>query len=214
MKNNKREKVWCERYVFGDAHRDAVISDMALQLGRSELFSVLLYNRGYRSAEEARHFLRFEEADFHDPYLLKDMDKAVERVFKAIENDEKICVYGDYDVDGVTSVSMLYLYLGELGADVSVKIPKREGEGYGVSCAGVNALHENGVSLIITVDTGITAAAEVEYGKTLGVDFVVTDHHECRSELPDACAVVNPHRPIHNHIPIDILCFPNNLLNR
>lgn len=195
MKNNKREKVWCERYVFGDAHRDAVISDMAKQLGRSELFSVLLYNRGYRSAEAAQHFLRFEEADFHDPYLLKDMDRAVERVFKAIENDEKICVYGDYDVDGVTSVSMLYLYLCELGADVSIKIPKREGEGYGVSCAAVNTLCENGISLIITVDTGITAAAEVEYGKTLGVDFVVTDHHECRSELPEACAVVNPHRP-------------------
>ena len=195
MKNNKREKVWCERYVFGDAHRDAVISDMAKQLGRSELFSVLLYNRGYRSAEAAQHFLRFEEADFHDPYLLKDMDRAVERVFKAIENDEKICVYGDYDVDGVTSVSMLYLYLCELGADVSIKIPKREGEGYGVSCAAVNTLCENGISLIITVDTGITAAAEVEYGRTLGVDFVVTDHHECRSELPEACAVVNPHRP-------------------
>ena len=195
MKNNKREKVWCERYVFGDAHRDAVISDMAKQLGRSELFSVLLYNRGYRSAEDARHFLRFEEADFHDPYLLKDMDKAVERVFKAIENGEKICIYGDYDVDGVTSVSMLYLYLCELGADVSVKIPKREGEGYGVSCMAVNTLCEKGVSLIITVDTGITAAAEVEYGKTLGVDFVVTDHHECRSDLPCACAVVNPHRP-------------------
>ena len=195
MKNNKREKVWCERYVFGDAHRDAVISDMAKQLGRSELFSVLLYNRGYRSAEAAQHFLRFEEADFHDPYLLKDMDRAVERVFNAIENDEKICVYGDYDVDGVTSVSMLYLYLCELGADVSIKIPKREGEGYGVSCAAVNTLCESGISLIITVDTGITAAAEVEYGKTLGVDFVVTDHHECRSELPEACAVVNPHRP-------------------
>ena len=195
MKNNKREKVWCERYVFGDAHRDAVISDMAKQLGRSELFSVLLYNRGYRSAEAAQHFLRFEEADFHDPYLLKDMDRAVERVFKAIENDEKICIYGDYDVDGVTSVSMLYLYLCELGADVSIKIPKREGEGYGVSCAAVNTLCENGISLIITVDTGITAAAEVEYGRTLGVDFVVTDHHECRSELPEACAVVNPHRP-------------------
>ena len=195
MNNNKREKVWCERYVFGDAHRDAVISDMAKQLGRSELFSVLLYNRGYRSAEAAQHFLRFEEADFHDPYLLKDMDRAVERVFKAIENDEKICIYGDYDVDGVTSVSMLYLYLCELGADVSIKIPKREGEGYGVSCAAVNTLCENGISLIITVDTGITAAAEVEYGRTLGVDFVVTDHHECRSELPEACAVVNPHRP-------------------
>ena len=195
MKNNKREKVWCERYIFGDAHKDAAVSEMARQLGRSELFSVLLYNRGYRSAEEARHFLRFEEADFHDPYLLKDMEKAVERVFEAIDRGEKICIYGDYDVDGVTSVSMLYLYLCELGADVCIKIPKREGEGYGVSCAAVKTLADNLVKLIITVDTGITAAAEVEYGKTLGVDFVLTDHHECRSDLPVACAVVNPHRP-------------------
>lgn len=195
MKNNKREKVWCERYIFGDAHKDAAVSEMARQLGRSELFSVLLYNRGYRSAEEARHFLRFEEADFHDPYLLKDMEKAVARVFEAIDRGEKICIYGDYDVDGVTSVSMLYLYLCELGADVCIKIPKREGEGYGVSCAAVKTLAENLVKLIITVDTGITAAAEVEYGKTLGVDFVLTDHHECRSDLPVACAVVNPHRP-------------------
>ena len=195
MNNNKREKVWSERYVFGDPSRDEAVREMARGLGRSELFSVLLYNRGYRNAEEALHFLRFEEADLHDPYLLADMDKAVERVFLAIERGEKICIYGDYDVDGVTSVSMLYLYLQELGANVTVKIPKREGEGYGVSCSALSTLAEDGVSLIITVDTGITAAAEVEFGKSIGVEFVVTDHHECRSELPLACAVVNPHRP-------------------
>ncbi len=194
MKNNRREKVWCERYVFGDALRDASVRQMAQELGRSELFSVLLYNRGYRTAEDATHFLRFEEADLHDPFMLADMGKAVERVFCALERGEKICIYGDYDVDGVTSVSMLYLYLRELGADVTIKIPKREGEGYGVSCTAVQTLADEGVKLIITVDTGITAGAEVEYAKTLGVDFVVTDHHECRIELPDACAVVNPHR--------------------
>lgn len=194
MNNNRREKVWCERYVFGDALRDASVRQMAEELGRSELFSVLLYNRGYRTATDATHFLRFEEADLHDPFMLADMDKAVGRVFVALERDEKICIYGDYDVDGVTSVSMLYLYLRELGADVTMKIPKREGEGYGVSCAAVQTLASEGVKLIITVDTGITAGAEVEYAKTLGLDFVVTDHHECRIELPDACAVVNPHR--------------------
>ena len=194
MKNNRREKVWCERYVFGDALRDSEVRDMAQKLGRSELFSVLLYNRGYKNAEDAMHFLRFEEADLHDPFVLADMDKAVGRVFEALESKEKICIYGDYDVDGVTSVSMLYLYLSSLGADVTVKIPKREGEGYGVSCVAIDKLSEDGVKLIITVDTGITAAAEVEYAKTLGIDFVVTDHHECRIDLPDACAVVNPHR--------------------
>jgi single-stranded-DNA-specific exonuclease len=195
MKNNKREKVWCERYVFGDVLRDNAVREMARELGRSELFSVLLYNRGYRTKEDALRFLRFEEADLHDPYMLEDMDKAVDRVFLALERNEKICIYGDYDVDGVTSVSMLYLYLRELGADVTMKIPKREGEGYGVSCVAVNALADEGVKLIITVDTGITAANEVEFGKSVGVDFVITDHHECRSELPAACAVVNPHRP-------------------
>ncbi len=195
MKNIKRERVWNELYAFGDAKNDEIILNMAQKLGRSKLFAVLLYNRGYRTAEKAEGFLHFKEADFHDPYLLRDMDKAVDRIFGAIENGEKICIYGDYDVDGVTSVSMLYLYLESLGADVCMKIPKREGEGYGVSCAAVEALAADGVNLIITVDTGITAGAEVEYGKQLGVDFVVTDHHECRSELPDACAVVNPHRP-------------------
>ena len=195
MKNNKREKVWCERYVFGDAQRDAAVREISRATGRSELFSVLLYNRGYRTPDDALRFLRFEEADFHDPYLLADMEKAVQRVFLAIERKEKICIYGDYDVDGVTSVSMLYLYLCELGADVTMKIPKREGEGYGVSSASVSTLAADGVKLIITVDTGITAADEVEFGKTIGVDFVITDHHECRIELPNACAVVNPHRP-------------------
>lgn len=194
MKNNTREKVWCERYVFGDPLRDALIREMSQKLGRSELFTVLLYNRGYRTAEDALHFLRFEEADLHDPYLLADMDKAVERIFESLERNEKICIYGDYDVDGVTSVSMLYLYLTGLGADVTIKIPKRDGEGYGVSCTAVQTLAESGVKLIVTVDTGITAADEVEFGKNFGVDFVVTDHHECRNELPAACAVVNPHR--------------------
>lgn len=195
MKNERREKVWSERYVFGDGQRDGIVRGMAEALGRSELFAVLLYNRGYRTAEEAERFLHYKEADFHDPYLLADMDKAVDRVLLAVERGEKICIYGDYDVDGVTSVSMLYLYLETLGADVCIKIPKREGEGYGVSCAAVESLAQDGVKLIVTVDTGITAGAEVEYAKTLGVDFVVTDHHECRSELPEACAVVNPHRP-------------------
>ena len=168
---------------------------MAKDMGVSDRFAVLLYNRGYHSAEEAKRFLRLEQEDFHDPYLLADMEKAVCRIFEAVERKEKITIYGDYDVDGVTSVTVLYLYLTELGADVNVKIPKREGEGYGVSCAAIEKLAQEGTRLIITVDTGITATEEVQYAKNIGVDFVVTDHHECRAELPDACAVVNPHRP-------------------
>ncbi len=195
MREIKREKIWEQRYVFGDSERDAAILSMSEELGVSQLFAVLLFNRGYTTAEEARHFLRFEETDFHDPRLLADMDKAASRILDAVKNREIIYIYGDYDVDGVTSVSVLYLYLTSLGADVRIKIPKREGEGYGVSVAAVDAIAKEGATLIITVDTGITANAEVAYAKKLGVDFVVTDHHECHNELPDACAVVNPHRP-------------------
>ena len=195
MKEFKREKVWRERYAFGDKERDAVISDMANAMGVSELFAVLLYNRGDRSAEEATRFLRLEQTDFHDPYLMADMDRAVERILRAVRDGERICIYGDYDVDGVTSVTVLYLYLVSLGAKVDIKIPTRDGEGYGVSFQTVEKLAKDGIQLIITVDTGITANQEVEYAKELGVEFVVTDHHECRAELPSACAVVNPHRP-------------------
>ena len=194
MNNNAKERVWNEQYVFGDGEKDAIIDEMAKDLGKSRFFSVLLYNRGYRSAEEAVRFLRFEEENFHDPYLLCDMDRATDRIFNAIKKKEKICVYGDYDVDGVTAVSTLYLYLTELGADVCIKIPKRDGEGYGVSKNAIKALAQDGVKLVITVDTGITACDEVSYANELSVDFVITDHHECRDELPDACAVVNPHR--------------------
>ena len=195
MKELKRKKVWKEKYAFGEEDRDRAVREMASELGVSEWFAVLLYNRGYHTAEEAERFLKLEQDNFHDPYLLADMEKAVERIFLAVENGEKITVYGDYDVDGVTSVTALYLYLRELGCEAGIKIPKREGEGYGVSCAAIDALAEEGVNLIITVDTGITANDEVVYAKELGIDFVVTDHHECRSELPSACAVVNPHRP-------------------
>lgn len=195
MKKIRKEKIWEQKFVFGDAETDALIADMAQALGVSELFAVLLYNRGFKSAEEAKRFLRFEESNFHNPYLLTDMERAVERILRAVSDKEKIYIYGDYDVDGVTSVSILYLYLTGLGAEVGIKIPKREGEGYGVSCAAIDKIAEEGATLIITVDTGITANAEVDYAKTLGVDFVITDHHECHGELPSADAVVNPHRP-------------------
>ena len=195
MTERKRKKIWETKYVSGDAEREAAIQKMARTLGVSPLFAMLLYNRGYTDAESASRFLRFAEEDFHDPFLLCDMERAVERIISAVKGGERIYVYGDYDVDGVTSVSLIYLYLTSLGADVRIKIPKREGEGYGVSRSAVDAIAEDGATLIITVDTGITAIDEVEYAKTLGVDFVITDHHECHGELPNAVAVVNPHRP-------------------
>lgn len=193
MKELRRQKIWEIRYSGKDDQRQAA-QQMSEELGVSFLFAVLLYNRGYTNADSARRFLRFEETDFHDPFLLADMDAAVERILRAVDNKEKIYIYGDYDVDGVTSASLLYLYLTSLGAQVSIKIPKREGEGYGVSKPAIQTIAESGATLIITVDTGITANDEVDFAAELGVDFVITDHHECHSELPNAVAVVNPHR--------------------
>lgn len=194
MNTNNKKKVWSLRYTPGNSEVDTVIGELSRSLGISEVAARLIYNRGYGNYDAGRAFLNPTADTLHDPYLMKDMDKAVERVLSGVERGEKITVYGDYDVDGVTSVTLLYLYLESIGADVNYYIPLRAKEGYGVSRAAIDSLAESGTQLIITVDTGITANAEVEYAKELGIDTVVTDHHECHGELPNACAVVNPHR--------------------
>jgi len=195
MGSNNKEKVWSLRYTPGNRDADAKIKGIADGVGVSEVVARLIYNRGYESAEDAKRFICSDESALHSPFELKDMDRATDRVLRAVKDGERITVYGDYDVDGVTSVTLLYLYLKSLGADVDYYIPLRAKDGYGVSASAIDTLKKNGTSLIITVDTGITANREVEYARTLGIDTVVTDHHECHGELPDACAVVNPHRP-------------------
>ncbi|MBQ8441302.1 MAG: single-stranded-DNA-specific exonuclease RecJ [Clostridia bacterium] len=190
----KKTKKWSLLYRPGDQETDEGIHALARETGLSEIMARLLYTRGYPSAREVISFLRQEESQFHDPYSLLDMSLAVERIFAALKNRERIAIYGDYDVDGVTSVSLLYLYLKEQNAEVEYYIPSRIKEGYGVSASALEVLKEHGVTLMITVDTGITAMDEIEYAGRLGIDTVVTDHHECRAELPKACAVVNPHR--------------------
>ena len=169
----------------------AIADDLGVTLPTAQL----LVNRGCTTPEEARSFLAKEEEQLHDPFLMKDMDRAVERIVAAIESKERIIIYGDYDVDGVTSTTCLYLYLASRGADVGYFIPSRAGEGYGVSEGAVRRLAEEGCRLIVTVDTGVTATAEVASARELGVDVVVTDHHECHENLPEAEAVVNPRRP-------------------
>ena len=134
MSQNKRKKVWSQAFVCGNEEKDRKVREIAEELNIPKLLAILLYNRGYCTAEDSKRFICFETADLHDPYLLDDMEAAVHRIENAIENNEKIYIYGDYDVDGVTSVSMLYLYLASMGARVSIKIPKRDSEGYGVSC--------------------------------------------------------------------------------
>ncbi len=156
----------------------------------------LICERGGNTEEGVNAFINRDICEQRDPRLLNDMDKAVARILQAIETKEDvIAIYGDYDVDGVTSVSMMYLYLTSLGLRAGYYIPSRNDEGYGVNRAAIRKLHSRGVTLIITVDTGITAIDEVEYAKSLGIDVIITDHHECRPELPDAVAVIDPHRP-------------------
>ena len=171
------------------------VKEISDELGINPIIAKLLYSRGYTDVASAKSFIYMESEMLSNPFLMKDMELGIKRVMSAIENGEKITIYGDYDVDGVTSVCTIYLYLKSKGADVEYYIPNRAGEGYGVSCAAIDSIGEAGTKLIITVDTGITANEEVEYAKSLGIDVIVTDHHECRSELPNAVAVINPHRP-------------------
>lgn len=182
-------KVWSVAKV----NKERAIA-MANKLEIPPLLAMMLDIRGITKEEDVINFLQ-ENKDFSDPFLMKDMDKAVERVTTAVENGEKICVYGDYDADGVTSTSLLYSYLRDsLGADVMFYIPTRTGEGYGMNKGAVDKIHSLGVTLIITVDNGISAREEIDYGNTLGIDTVITDHHMPSGAIPKAVAVVNAHQ--------------------
>lgn len=157
------------------------------------VIAMLLQIRNIRTEAEIRDFL-YNDSQIASPSEIRDMDKACARVTAAIENGELICVYGDYDADGVTSTALLYSYLDASGAQVMYYIPSRETEGYGMNIAAVDSLHQKGVKLIVTVDNGIAAVEEIRHAKTLGIDTVVTDHHMPQGELPPACAVVDLHR--------------------
>ncbi len=189
-----KEKSWIFKAPQSEDANSAS-KTIAAELGINPIIAKLLYQRGYKTTKAAKAFLYMETEVLTDPFTLKDMELAVESIRRAVECGKKITIYGDYDVDGVTSVCALYLYLKSFGADVDYYIPNRIGDGYGVSKGAIESLAKSGTGMIITVDTGITANDEVEYAKTLGVDFVITDHHECRQDLPNALAVVNPHRP-------------------
>ena len=195
MDSRNKVKKWLLQYCPGDEATDAEILKLSEDTGLSAVMSRILYIRGCKNAEEVESFLHLDSTCLHDPYLMQDVGSAVARIAQAIDRGEKIAVYGDYDVDGVTAVSLLYLYLCEYGADVEYYIPSRIREGYGLSKGAIDQLKSHGVSLMITVDTGITAIDEIAYAESLGIETVVTDHHECRDVLPNAVAVVNPHRP-------------------
>ncbi len=190
----KKEKNWILKSDDVEKNPEKIAS-IADALGINPIVAKLLYTRGYGDFKSAKAFLYMESEMLENPFKMKDIEKGIARIKSAVENSEKITVYGDYDVDGVTSVCTLYLYLKSIGANVEYYIPNRAGEGYGVSKQALDVIAEGGTKLIITVDTGITANEEVLYAAGLGIDFIVTDHHECRTELPPAAAVINPHRP-------------------
>ncbi len=160
----------------------------------SPLTSIILYNRGIRDDAEISRFLSKDLNLMYDPFLMRDMDKAVERINAAKKAGEKITIYGDYDVDGITSIAILYKHLTELGIPVDYYVPDRMQEGYGVNRDALDKIKEKGSSLIITVDTGITAVEECEYAHSIGLDVIVTDHHECKEVIPDVYAAIDPKR--------------------
>lgn len=160
----------------------------------NKLLATILNNRGIVTEEKIRLFLNPTRNDFHNPFLIKDMEKAVDRIIKAIENKERITIYGDYDVDGITSITVLKSFLQERGLEIAQYIPNRLTEGYGLNVEAVEKIKNRGCDLMITVDCGISAIKEIDYANQLGIETIVTDHHEPGQELPKAMAVIDNKR--------------------
>lgn len=184
------EKKWIKR-ENADAE---TVSRLSSELGIDPVLAELLVQRGIHTFSQARSFFRPDLADLHDPFLMKDMDKAVDRVHRAIVGNEKILVYGDYDVDGTTAVSLVYSFLARLTDRIDFYIPERYDEGYGVSYKGIDWAADNGFGLIITLDCGIKANEKVDYAKGKGIDMIICDHHLPENDIPDAVAVLDPKR--------------------
>lgn len=170
------------------------VESLSKALKVEPIIASLLVQRGVETFEEAEHFFRPKLENLHDPYLMKDMDKAVSRIEKAIENEEKILVYGDYDVDGTTSVALVSSFLRRLSPNISTYIPDRYNEGYGISTKGIDFAHNNDFSLIIALDCGIKAIDKVVYASEKNIDFIICDHHRPGKEIPKAVAVLDPKR--------------------
>lgn len=175
------------------------------ELGIGKLLSELLVQRDVDSYEKARHFFRPTLEELHDPFLMRDMDIAVERIEKALKNKEKILIYGDYDVDGTSAVSLVYSYFRKLHDQVATYIPDRYSEGYGISYTGIDFASDNEIDLVIALDCGIKAIEKIDYAKEKGIDFIICDHHRPGNQLPGAVAILNPKREDCTY-PYDELC--------
>lgn len=184
------DKLW----IYRECKEDEV-GRLSAEAGISGLLARVFISRGMTRPEYVREFLEPSLERLYSPFLLKDMDKAADRIARAVAGKEKIVIYGDYDVDGVTSTSVLFDFLDRMGAVVDYYIPDRFDEGYGLTAGSVDRVLEMGAALVITVDCGITAVDEIDRLNSGNVQVIVTDHHECKEELPRALAVINPHRP-------------------
>ena len=179
------------RWKINDSVDKNAVRTLQEQLQVNELIATLLVQRGIATYEQARAFFRPSLADLHDPYLMKDMDKAVQRIELALENEERILVFGDYDVDGTTAVSLVSAYLKTLSDNIDTYIPDRYLEGYGISNKGIDYAEDNEFSLIIALDCGIKSIDKIDYAKAKGIDFIICDHHLPGDEVPGAVAVLD-----------------------
>ncbi|MBO4844463.1 MAG: single-stranded-DNA-specific exonuclease RecJ [Bacteroidales bacterium] len=192
------------KWILKEPADAAKVSRLATELGIDSVLADLLVKRGVETFEQARSFFRPSLEDLHDPFLMKDMDIAVQRVRDAITGGQKVLVYGDYDVDGTTAVSLVYSFIKRFTPEVDFYIPDRYSEGYGLSMKGIDYASETGVKLIITLDCGIKAIEKVEYARSKGIDVIICDHHLPEDELPKAVAVLDPKRE-DCHYPFDDL---------
>jgi single-stranded-DNA-specific exonuclease len=193
------------KWILKNSADPEKVSRLGTELGIDRVLAELLVQRGVETFEEARKFFRPSLDDLHDPFLMKDMDKAVDRLTQAVSSREKILVYGDYDVDGTTAVALVFSFLRQLTPEIDFYIPDRYDEGYGVSLKGIDWAAENGFNLIITLDCGIKAIEKAAYAKSKGIDMIICDHHLPENELPAAVAVLDPKRE-DCHYPFDDLC--------
>lgn len=184
-----------KKWIVHNNHDQQEVNDISNELGISPFFVQICMQRGLHTAKDIRHFISIDETWFHDPYLMYDMEKAIGRIHSALESNELITVYGDYDADGMTSTAVLVEALESLGANVNYYLPSRFVEGYGPNVEAFEKIIENGTNLIVTVDNGVAGHEAIEHAKHLGVDVIVTDHHELPKELPDAYAIIHPAHP-------------------
>ncbi|TWT26240.1 single-stranded-DNA-specific exonuclease RecJ [Planomicrobium sp. CPCC 101110] len=178
---------------------NGLVQAIQQELSISSVLAKILVTRGITTAEEARSFMNMDESGVHNPYLMKDMDIAVERIRRAIEENEKIVVYGDYDADGVSSTTVMLTVLQDLGADVSFMIPNRFKHGYGPNKELFKKASEEGAKLLVTVDNGISGIDEVDYANSLGLDVIISDHHDIGETMPNALAIIHPRHPEGNY---------------